>query len=142
MFDVMFSAAARVARIVGRNPYSSRKRAQLPLSVSLMHSADSSFKPQKRPTLPGRLRDISATGLCMVVPTIRQGGYYFAGVDRMLEVAFEVASGPIQLHASPVRYERIEKDDGASVGYLIDAEITQMDDQDRVRLNEYLQTLR
>jgi hypothetical protein len=93
-------------------------------------------------TLAGRLENISETGLAMVVPSIRLGDYYLAGADHTLNVALELASGPVQLNAAPVRYERIEKDDGASVGYLIGAQIKEISDSDRKRLNAYLRTLR
>jgi hypothetical protein len=142
MVDMMFSAASRLMRIVGGMACAPRKSARLPLSVSLVDSSILSSAPRRTLTIPGWLKDISETGIGLVVPTIRQGDCYFTGVDRTLQIVFELASGPVQLQASPVRYEKLERDGGASVGYLIGAQITKMSDGDRVRFNEYLKTLR
>jgi hypothetical protein len=142
MVDMMFAAASRLMRIVGKFACAPRKVARLPLSVSISDSCISTNARRRMLTLAGRLENISETGIAMVLPSIRLGDYYLAGADRTLCVALELTTGPLQLNAAPVRYERIEKDDGASVGYLIGAQIKEISENDRKRLNDYLRTLR
>ena len=142
MLERMFTAANRLTRFVNAFSNSPRRIAHLPVNIALISPSDHSVKPLKRPTIAGKLRDISATGLSIVVPTIRLGGHYFAGVDRTLAIDFELASGPVQFLAEPVRYERLEYDDGVSFGYVIGAEITEISDADRTRLHEYLKSLK
>jgi hypothetical protein len=142
MLERMFSAANRLTRFVNAFSNSPRRIVQLPVNIALISATDHTVKPLKRPTLTGKLHDISATGLSMIVPTIRQGGHYFAGVDRTLAIDFELASGPVQFLAAPVRYERLEHDDGISFGYVIGAQITEISDADRTRLHDYLKSLK
>jgi PilZ domain len=142
MLEKMLTAANRLTRFVNAFSNSPRKIAHLPVNIALVSANEHTVKPLKRPTLEGKLRDISATGLSMDVPTIRLGGHYFAGVDRTLAIDFELASGPVQFLAAPVRYERLEHDDGISFGYVIGAEITEISDADRTRLQEYLKSLK
>ena len=114
-----------------------RRSAQLPLSVSI-------FDPNKRvngrralPTLEGYTKDVSPTGLALILPAIRIGGHYLVGQDRTLQIVLELPSGPVQMHAMSARYERLEEN-GSELGYLIGVRITKMSDQHRESLLAYL----
>jgi hypothetical protein len=91
------------------------------------------------PALAGYTRDISATGLALIVPAIRIGEHYLAGEERRLRVVLELPSGPIDLVATPVRYEPIDEDENEQ-GFLIGARITEISSQDRERLTSYLKS--
>jgi hypothetical protein len=141
MVDIMFSAASRLMRIVGGFACAPRKSARIPLNVTVLDHVGQPNPRRLSLTMPGWLKDVSETGLGMVVPTIRVGDRYITGVDRRLSIALELAGGPLKLTASPVRYEQIEANGGASLGYLIGARIMEMSDGDRLRLTDYLKTL-
>lgn len=114
-----------------------RRTARLTLSVSL-------FDPNRRvngrrtlPTLEGYTKDVSSTGLALVLPAIRIGGHYLVGEDRTLQIVLELPSGPVQLHAMSARYERLEEN-SSELGYLIGVRITEMSNQHRESLLAYL----
>ncbi len=93
--------------------------------------------------LQGHTRDVSATGLSLVVPSIRIGDRYLTGEDRTLDIALELETGSVQLQAAPMRYEPLELDASETEpGYLIGAHIMAMNGGDRIRFSEYLQGIR
>jgi hypothetical protein len=118
-----------------------RKAAQLPLSIAVFQ-AGARYRSSRKPIMmPGLLRDISETGLAMIVPSIRSEGVYLTGADRMLEIAFEVSGKMVELKARPVRYERIERQDIVDSSYLIGARMTDMAEPDRARFVDYVRSL-
>src|SRR5438552_847562 len=138
MVDIMFSAASRLMRMVGSFACAPRKSSRLPVNVSVTEASYRSSGGRRTISMAGWLKDISETGVGMIVPNIRMGDCYFTGVDRRLRIAIEMAGGPVLLSAAPVRYEKIEADSGASVEYLIGAQITEMSAHDRARFSDYL----
>jgi PilZ domain len=148
MPELIRSIAGRLREIVGnrrRAPrYLTHLEAGLALSISLSHA-----KPGGQATtaaagqslkLAGYTRDISATGLALVVPTIRIGGQYITGENRTLEIILKLPSGTINVKATPVRYSPLE-DDGTDTGYLIGVQIIWMNNEDRALFDAYLATL-
>jgi hypothetical protein len=120
--------------------YTAHLEVGLALSVSL-----SSAKPRARDDdqplkLAGYTRDVSATGLALIVPAIRIGGQYITGENRTLEIIIKLPSGTIKIKATPVRYSPLEAE-GTDTGYLIGAQIIEMSDEDRARFDAYLRTL-
>jgi hypothetical protein len=90
--------------------------------------------------LAGYTRDISRSGLALIVPTIRIGGQYLTSQQRTLEITLKLPTGIVQLQGTPVRYSPLE-DEGADTGYIIGLLITEMNDGDRARYNAYLDKL-
>ena len=122
--------------------YMTHLEAGLALSISLPHA-----KTDKQGTaagqslrLAGYTRDISATGLALIVPAIRVGGQYITGENRTLQIMLKLPTGFIEIQATPVRYSPLEAE-GTDTGYLIGAQIVHMSDQHRARFNAYLDTL-
>ena len=142
MPELVRSIASRLREFVGNRRRAQRYRAQLPLSVSLQRTnAGNSGKGSARvPSLAGHTRDISSSGLALVVPAIRIGDRYLTGEDRKLHIQLELPDGIAHLQAVPVRYEQLERE-GIETGYLIGVKITEISDADRARLNQYVQTL-
>ena len=85
----------------------------------------------------GHTRNISETGLGLVVPAIRKGDHHLAARNRRLLIVLELPTGPIRVQAAPVRYERLR----SNTGYLVGARIISMSDGDRLRFLRYLQRL-
>lgn len=90
------------------------------------------------PALEGYTRDISPDGLGLIVPAIRIGEHYLAGENCRLLVLLELPSGPVYIHATSVRYERLDEDKNDH-GYLIGARITEMSPEHRKRFMSYLE---
>ena len=88
---------------------------------------------RRSPVLEGYTRDVSATGLALILPAIRLGEHYLTGEGRTLHVVLEFPSGTIEMNVIPVRYERLDESE-TEKGYLIGASITEMSDHDRARL--------
>ncbi|MFN2531190.1 MAG: PilZ domain-containing protein [Pyrinomonadaceae bacterium] len=95
---------------------------------------------RRLPSLHGHTLDISATGLALVVPSIRIGEHYLAGHDHRLRVKLELPSGQVEMLLVPVRYESLEGDQ-AEHGYLIGARITEISDEDRKHFQDYVTKL-
>jgi len=66
------------------------------------------------------------------VPQVHLDGHHLAAGERELQLRLELPGGPISMLVIPRRYERIEE---AELGcnYLIGAEISQIDGEDRER---------
>lgn len=88
--------------------------------------------------LYGYTRDISATGLALILPAIRINNIYLMGEDRTLEILIEHESDPIVMYATSARYEKLEGEESADKGYLLGVKITEMTPEDRARLNALL----
>jgi len=91
------------------------------------------------PAIQGYTRDISSTGLGLIVPAIRIGEHYLTGEDRLLKIVLELPSGPIQMIVTPVRYEPIDPDEDEQ-GFVIGARITEISPQDRESLKSFLKS--
>jgi hypothetical protein len=127
---------------VGDRRRARRYRARLRASVSLLDVklvAESAI-PRQLPQLEGYTRDLSQTGLALVVPTIRIGEYYLTGEGRRLLVTLDLPPAPLALHVIPVRYEKLDED-RTETGYLIGVRITEINDADRARFNTYLEKI-
>ena len=87
----------------------------------------------------GFTRDISETGLALIVPSLRTGDRYLVDEGCKLRVVLvDLPNGEVEIFATPVRYIELPEPDG---GYLIGVQITEMTDSDRARLVQYLKTL-
>lgn len=91
------------------------------------------------PHLDAYTRDLSLTGLGLVVPAIRIGERYLT--DAPLRVLLQHPTGPLELTAHPVRYEQLPPD-ADERGYLLGLRITGMADADRARFEKHLRQLR
>lgn len=90
--------------------------------------------------LAGYTRDISQTGLALILSSVHVGGQYLTAQNRVLEITLKLPTGFIQLHALPVRYTPLDKD-GTDTGYVVGVQIAQMDEPDRARYQAQLDKL-
>jgi hypothetical protein len=89
------------------------------------------------PALLGFTRNISETGLTLLLPSVRIGDAYVTDIERRLEVKLELPDGPVALHTTPVRFEQLpRREDGC--GYLLAVRITGAQDDGRERYIAYL----
>lgn len=120
--------------------YATHLDAALILSVALGETGSKAQTDNSPLRLAGYTRDISETGLALIMPAIHIGGQYLTSPNRILEITLRLPSGPIQIQAAPVRYSPLDED-ARDTGYIVGVQITQMSDRDRASYNAYLKKL-
>jgi hypothetical protein len=135
MPELMRAIAARLHKFVGNRRRAPRYRMRLPFTLSLLDARSNRGGGRRPPVIEGFTRDVSETGLALILPAIRIGEHYLTGEGRSLHLTLEFPTGPLQMVVTPVRYERLEEDE-TEKGYLIGVSITEMSDPDRARFNE------
>ena len=87
----------------------------------------------------GHTLDVSEKGLALVVDSLRVGENLLTDPGCTLRIVLlDIPSGQVAVHAMPVRYERLE---GPIERHLIGVEITHMNESDRYRFVNYLNSL-
>lgn len=144
-FPMLKSLRQRITRlreIVADRRQAARFKAQRParllFNVSVVRDDTSASSIQTIP-LVGFTRDISETGLALVVPSLRSGDRYLVDEGCTLRIVLlDLPAGEVEIYCTPVRY--LELDQPGS-GHLIGVQITEMSDDDRARLLQFLKTL-
>lgn len=136
MLHLIRSLEANVRKFVRSVRQFPRHDPRLPFTLTMLdqrtgHTTRQAIK------VDGYTRNISETGLALIVPSIRNGDHHLAARNRRLLIVLELPGGPIRLQAAPVRYERLR----SGTGYLVGARIVSMNDRDRLRFLRYLQRL-
>lgn len=134
----MRSIFGRFYNFVGSHNHARRYQTHLPLNISLLDSKKSARGNPCRLNMSGYVRDISQTGLSLVVPSVRLGNRYLTDGSLPLEVQVEMPDGRINIQVVPVRYDMFEENQ-AELRYAIGARIIKIADADRKRLFEYLE---
>ena len=134
----------QLRRFVSDRRHAPRYPVRLPATVAHVVPAGNAHSHARRPapTLSGHTRDLSATGLSLILPSVRIGDRYLTGEGRPVQVTLELPAGAINLRAIPVRYERLgEEEEGGERGYIVGAHIMEMDAEDMMRFGEYVRGL-
>jgi DNA-binding response OmpR family regulator len=92
------------------------------------------------PPLIGHTRDLSVTGLSLVVPALRASDREFYGKKDTLHITLSLPTQNLEIQAIPVRYQWLDEYSGIK-SYLIGAHIVNMSDGDRALFNRYLEML-
>lgn len=137
MPELIRSIAARVREYVGNRRRAQRYKVRLSVSVSPVEGRKPASRAVERGALYGYTRDISSSGLALILPAIRINNTYLTGEDRTLEVLIEHEAEPIVIYAVTTRYEKLDEE-GADKGYLIGVKIVEMSDEDRLRYTALL----
>ena len=97
--------------------------------------------PRALPLLPmvGHTRDISETGLAIVVTSDSPGSPRDELVGRELQIVLDLPDGLTHLRCTVVRYKELAAEEGEE-GYLIGVRITEMNDKDWVHMVRYILT--
>ena len=144
MPELIRSIAGRLRELVGNRRRAPRfiahLEAGLALNVSFSNAKPGAREDEQSLKLAGYTRDISATGLALIMPAIRIGGQYITGENRTLEILLKLPSGTIKIKATSARYSPLDEE-GTDTGYLIGVQIVHMSDEDRARFEDYLHTL-
>ena len=137
MAEKLRSIVARLREYVGNRRRATRHRLRLPFSVSLHDPTLAGERLQRAPHLDGVTRDMSVSGLALIVPAVRIGERYLTGPGITLRIVLEHPTGPLELLAAPVRYEQLDETE-TEKGFLIGARITEMSAEDRARYEAHL----
>jgi hypothetical protein len=144
MPELLRSIISQIRQHVGNRRaaprYTTHLEAALILSVSLSEAGKRSDTDATPLRLAGYTRDISESGLALIMPAIHIGGQYLTNQSRTLDITLKLPTGPVQLQATPVRYSPLEEDT-KDTGYIIGVRITQMGERERARYNAYLEKL-
>ena len=120
--------------------YTTHLEAALILTVSLNEGGKKSNAEAAPLRLAGYTRDISESGLALIVPAIHIGGQYLTNQSRTLDITLKLPTGPIQLQAAPARYSPLEED-AKDTGYIIGVRITKIGERERAQYKAYLEKL-
>ena len=116
--------------------HTARREAHLLFIASLL-AIESQRPPQ---TLIGYTRDISETGLSLIVTSTHISDYELCGVDCLLRIKLSLPSGIVEIEAKVVRSEWVDEEDPRQ-GYFVGVRITDLSNVDRSRYTDYLATL-
>lgn len=137
MPELIRSVVSRVRVYFSDRRQSPRLHVRLLFSISIPSKAKTNGVPSSDRTLKGHTRDISVSGMAMMLPQVHLGGHHLAAERRDLHVRLELPTGPMNLVVAPRRYEMLDE---AELGcsYLIGARIVQIADADRKRLETFI----
>ncbi len=115
---------------------SPRYSPRLPFTLSMLDQEGGGVRLAIK--LSGYTRNVSETGMALVVPAIRKGDHHLAAINRRLLIVLELPNGTIRLQAAPIRYERLSQSDSR---YLIGVRIISISGDDKLRFLKYLNRL-
>ena len=145
MPELIHAIAARMRKFVGNRRTAPRRCAQhearLQFSASLLSEKIGPRDDLLPPTLNGYTRDISETGLALIVPDVQIDEHRLTVSDRALRVMLEFPGAPIVLEATPVRCQSLALEGREKEGSLLCVRITQMSERDRASFTKYLRKL-
>ncbi len=115
-------------------------RCEARLNVSLRLSSPW-FEAEKAahpvPQVTGITRNLSETGLAISLPSNRIGGRYLNIVGSTLHLTLDLPTGPIEMYATP-KWCKWLLDDRTTNSYHLGLRITEMSDEEWVRLVRYV----
>ena len=139
MPELLRTIASRLREFVGNRRRAPRHQVRLAVFVSLLDSA-----PGAPPAggVAGHTRDLSESGLGIVLPAIRLGGRYLVGDGVTLRLTLKLGEQSARLYGTAVRYERLEEgqDGQTSPAFLLGIRLNE--DGDRALLADYLKNLK
>lgn len=149
MAEVIRSFADRLYSFVVHRRSARRHKMRLPINVALVgsryvgkhESKNGNKEEQVSFTVSGYTRDISETGLAIVVSKIHVEGRYLTDQDRMLLIKLETSDDIIQFKAKAKRHQVVDTEKWGK-GFLIGAEIKEIDDENRAKLIAHLKAPR
>ena len=90
-----------------------------------------------------RTRDLSETGLALVVPAARLDERFLPRESCLMLVLLELpgGSGQVALEAAPMHHQLVGGDEAGGASYLVGASIQNISGRDRARFLAFLDTL-
>jgi hypothetical protein len=114
-----------------------RRQINLEFRVLLVATKRSAAGEEQTLPLIGYTRDVSASGLALLVSAKSMSVLYNLGNNYTLQLVLTLPTGPVELEVTPVRYEHVNEGEAGSL-LLIGARISKISDEDRARFVQYL----
>ena len=137
MPELIRSIVSRVRVYFKDRRQSPRLRTSLPITISLCRKSNGNGPQHRTRALKGYTRDMSMTGLALLVPKVHLDGHHLAAEGRELQLTLELPGGSISMQIIPHRYEQLEVSESGCT-YVIGAKIVQIDDEDRARYSIFI----
>ena len=104
-----------------------RYDARLPFVITLLGTDRVSARFLRDvPALVGYTRDMSETGLTLLLPSVRAGDAYLTNVGSSLELKLDLPGGAVTMLTTSVRFEQLSRKE-AGCGYLLAVSIVSKD---------------
>lgn len=133
------SLITKITGFIAERSHSPRRRCQLPIRVWFEPVTLSGIHTSRSDDvfLSGETIDLSKTGVAFAVAAIRIRENYLVGQERILNLQIDLPDGPVTMQVIGRRYEREEI--GNSIEkYIVGAEITRLENDDRKRYLHFL----
>ena len=144
MVQVLHAFEERLAGLFGERRIARRHKVacevRLPVGVSMPNeriNPDAEHYPQP---IMGRTRDVSETGLSLILPWLSLGDERIDVPGYPLRVVLCLPGGIIIVHAETVRCEPLVDEHGRGC-YLVGARIRRMSQHDERRYSKFLESL-
>lgn len=134
MANLIRKIAAELTGFVISRLTAPRKKLRVPVIITLEPHRDG--QPETL-ALKGETRDLSVSGIALIVPSIRLNEKYLVGENRKIYAALDLPNGRINVELIGCRYEQIDMHD-STANYLVGARIVAVSDADKALYREYL----
>ena len=114
--------------------------ARLEFSVLMVDAKAKGSGVQRMMAFAGHTLNLSETGLAVIVHARNIDENYLTGGEGAMRIELDLPDGPLEIRATPVRYERMVEGETES-GYFIGAQIVKMSERERERYIKYLRDL-
>ena len=135
MPELIRSVVSRL-RFYVKNRRRSRLRTRLLFSISVCRNTKGNGSPREH-ILKGHTRDISASGLALMLSQVHLDGHHLVAEGRELQLTLELPGGAIPMVVVPKRYERLDEGE-LGCTYLVGVKIVQIADEDRSRIDSFI----
>ena len=108
MPKVKDSIAGRLYSFLVNHIHVRRSEMRLPVTVSLFDLGRNPVVAHRPPAMPGFLRDISKTGLSLVLPSVSFGDRFLIDGYCEMRIMVELPDGAVNIQAVPVRYDKFD----------------------------------
>jgi len=141
MVKLISSFVSRAYGLLDYYSYTRRYGLRLPVHVSLLYFKSAKVSVPCSPPMPGYLRDLSKTGLSLIVPSLRFGNRFLVSEYHPLRVRVELPDGTVDIQVAPVRYDKLHETQGER-SYIIGGRIMRLTAADRSRLSQHIQLIK
>jgi hypothetical protein len=111
-----------------------RKKLCVPVTIALESDKETNAKTLY---IKGETKDLSKSGVAVIIPSIRLREKYLVGENRTIYASLDLPNGRIQIELVGCRYEQLGIHDSVAT-YLIGARILNISEADRALYDEYL----
>lgn len=135
MAKLIRKIAAEITGFIWSRITAPRKKLRVPVTISLDSEKSVTAKTLY---IKGETKDLSKSGVAILIPTIRFREKYLVGENRTIYAELDLPNGKIKVELVGCRYEQQLGIHDSIATYLIGARIEKISDADRALYEEYL----